>query len=534
VIASSGQAFTTLADFNQTNGAAPLAAMTQGFDGNLYGTTYGDPVPGTGILFKITTSGQLTTLYTFCSQFNCNDGIYPHAGVVQDQSGNFWGTTEGALPSYGFGTVFKITPGGALTTVHSFIGTDGEQPQAGLTLGSDGNFYGTTSAGGANYGGTVFKITPAGTLTTLHNFNYSDGNYPVSGLVQAANGSFYGTTLFSGPNGGGTVFKITAAGSLTTLYNFCSKSNCADGEFPDGTLIQAADGNLYGTTSAGGSISGCNNANCGTIFKITPAGAMTTLYNFCTESSCLDGGQPVVGLVQGTDGNFYGATTYGGANGDGTVFRISPAGKFTLLHTFDAVDGASPNGGLMQDTNGTFYGTTPTAGPGGYGTVFSLSVGLGPFVKTKATSGKEGDQISILGQGFSSSSLVSFGGVQASTIILTGTTFITATVPAAALTGPVTVTTGSTTLTSSHAFKVLPTITGFTPTSGAAGTSVVIAGTGLTQTTLVKFGSVKATSVTVDSDTQVTAVVPAGAITAAIHITTQGGAAASKTKFTVN
>jgi uncharacterized repeat protein (TIGR03803 family) len=125
-------------------------------------------------------------------------------------------------------------------------------------------------------------------------------------------------------------------------------------------------------------------------------------------------------LVQGTDGNFYGATTYGGASGDGTVFEISSVGKFTLRHTFDAVDGASPNGGLMQDTDGTFYGTTPTAGPGGYGTVFSLSVGLGPFVKTRTTSGKEGDQISILGQGFSSSSLVSFGGVQASQITTDG------------------------------------------------------------------------------------------------------------------
>jgi uncharacterized repeat protein (TIGR03803 family) len=452
VIAASAQTFTTLAYFNQSNGATPLAAMTQGFDGNLYGTTYGDPEPATGILFKITTAGQLATLYTFCSQFNCNDGIYPHAGVVQDQSGNFWGTTEGALPSYGFGTVFKITPGGALTTVHSFIGTDGEQPQAGLTLGSDGNVYGTTSAGGANYGGTVFKITPAGTLTTLHNFNYSDGNYPVSGLVQATNGAFYGTTLFGGPNGGGTVFKTTAAGSLTTLYNFCSKSNCADGEFPNGTLIQAADGNLYGTTSAGGSISCFNNANCGTIFKITPAGAMTTLYNFCTELSCLEGGQPVVGLVQGTDGKLYGATTYGGANGHGTVFRISP-GKFTVLHSFDATDGASPNGGLMQDTNGTFYGTTATAGTGGYGTVFSLSVGLGPFVKTSSSSGKVGAAVIILGTNLATAAGVSFNGTVA-TFSVVSDSEIETTVPAGATTGTVNVITAKTTLKSNTRFRV--------------------------------------------------------------------------------
>jgi len=453
VIASPGQTFTTLAYFNQTNGATPLAAMTQGFDGNLYGTTYGDPVPATGLLFKITTAGQLTTLYTFCSQFNCNDGIYPHAGVVQDQSGNFWGTTEGALPSYGFGTVFKITAAGTLTTVYSFIGTDGEQPQAGLTLGSDGNFYGTTSAGGANYGGTVFKITPAGTLTTLHNFNYSDGNYPVSALVQATNGAFYGTTLFSGPNGGGTVFKITAAGSLTTLYNFCSKPNCGDGEFPDGTLIQASDGNFYGTTSGGGAVSGCNNANCGTVFKLTQAGALTTLYNFCSRSNCLDGGQPVVGLVQGTDGNFYGATTYGGANNDGTVFKLNSAGKFTLLHTFDGADGASPNGALMQDTSGTFYGITTVAGTGGYGTVFSLSEGLGPFVKTNPSSGKVGASVIILGTNLTGATSVSFNGT-AATFSVVSDSEIETTVPAGATTGTVKVVTATTTLKSNTRFRV--------------------------------------------------------------------------------
>ena len=454
VIASSAQTFTTLAYFNQTNGSFPAAAMSQGVDGNLYGTAFQGGVANRGTFFKIGTGGQLTTLYSFCGQQNCADGQYPHSVVVQDQSGNFWGTTQGSqVAPYGNGTVFKITDTGALTTVYSFGGSDGAYPKAGLTLGSDGNFYGTTSAGGANNGGTIFKITPVGTLTTLHNFSFSDGNYSVSGLVQATNGAFYGTTLFSGPNGGGTVFKITAAGSLTTLHDFCSKPNCADGEFPNGTLIQAADGNLYGTTSDGGAVSGCNNSNCGTVFKITQAGVLTTLYNFCTELNCLDGGQPVVGLVQGTDGNFYGATTYGGANDEGTVFKISSRGKFTLLHTFDGADGASPNGGLVQHTNGIFYGTTAVAGTGGGGTVFSLSAGLHPFVKTNPPSGKVGATVIILGTNLTGAASVSFNGA-AATFSVVSDSEIETTVPAGATTGTVNVVTAATTLKSNTRFRV--------------------------------------------------------------------------------
>lgn len=454
-ISSSAQTFTTLVDFDQTNGATPLAAMTQGFDGNLYGTTLDGGVAERGIFFKLTTSGQLTTLYSFCAQMNCADGEYPYSVLMQDQSGNSWGTTKGG-PPYGSGTIFKITPAGTETTVYGFSGTDGALPEAGLTLGTDGNFYGTTSSGGLNDGGTVFKITPAGTLTTLHNFDFSDGNNPSSALVQASNGDFYGTTLFSGgAGGGGTVFKITAAGSLTTLHNFCSKPNCADGEFPDGTLIQAANGDLYGTTSAGGSVSGCNNANCGTLFSISQAGKLTTLYNFCSESNCFDGGQPVVGLVQGTDGDFYGATTCCGANNDGTVFKINSAGKFTLLHTFDATDGASPNGGLMQDTNGTFYGTTATAGTGGYGTVFSLSTGLGAFVKTSPSSGAVGASVIILGNNLTGATSVSFNGTAAAFSVVSDSEIET-TVPAGASTGAVKVVVGKKTLNSNTRFRVTP------------------------------------------------------------------------------
>lgn len=453
-VPSPAQTLTTLADFNQTNGASPAARLTQGIDGNLYGTTLeGGNAASLGTVFKVTTDGTLTTVYVLCSQFDCADGEYSYSALVQDQSGNFYGTTEGGIYGQSLGTIFKITPAGVLTTLHVFSGTDGEHPKAGLIFGTDGDLYGTTSQGGPNDAGTVFKITPSGTFTTLHNFGFSDGNNPASALVQATNGAFYGTTLFSGPNGGGTIFKITTTGTLTTLHAFCSQPNCVDGEFPDGTLIQAAGGNLWGTTSAGGTIAGCNNANCGTIYKISQAGAFTNIYNFCAQSNCADGGQPIAGLVQGTDGNFYGGTTYGGANKDGTIFKINSTGSFTLLHAFDSSDGASPNGGLMQSTNGNFYGTTPTAGPGGYGTVFSLNEHLRSFVQTNPTSGKVGAPVIILGSNLTGTTQVSFAGTAAAFTIVSSTEIQT-TVPTGAKTGTVEVTIPTATLKSNGVFRV--------------------------------------------------------------------------------
>jgi uncharacterized repeat protein (TIGR03803 family) len=353
----------------------------------------------------------------------------------------------------GFGTIFKVTAGGVLTTVHTFNSTDGEKPLAGLTLGSDGNFYGTTYAGGLNNAGTVFQITPTGTLTTLHNFNSSDGSNPFSGFVEATNGVLYGTTTSNGKHGGGTVFKITFSGSFNTIYNFCSLPNCADGSSPGAALIQATGGNLFGTTSAGGPVSGCDMANCGTIFKITPGGKLTTLYNFCSEPNCADGGQSGSGVIQGTDGLFYGSTTNGGANGDGTLFKISSAGKLTVLHAFDDLDGAAARGALMQDTNGIFYGTTASGGNSGAGTVFSLSTGRGPFVKTSPPAGKIGAAVIILGTHLTGATSVSFNGT-AATFSVVSDSEIETTVPAGATTGPVSVMTATKTLKSYTTFRV--------------------------------------------------------------------------------
>ena len=535
--------FTTLHSFDGTDGETPNAGLVQATNGNLYGTTRTGGTNTWGTVFEITPGGKLTTLYSFCVQGgDCPDGVYPNGGLVQATNGYLYGTTYQYGGGDRFGTVFKITVGGKLTTLRSFAGvpTDGAEPDAGLVQATNGNLYGTTYIGGTTVeggtvgGGTVFKITPGGTLTTLHSFclqsDCPDGIFPEAALVQATNGNLYGTTQQGGlyGTGPGTVFQITPSGELTTLYRFCDISGC--GAYPEAGLIQATNGNLYGTTFQGGAY------GYGMVFEITPSGKLTTLYSFCAvingKGECPDGAFPTGKLVQATDGNLYG-TTRGGVDGHGTVFEIPIlGGKLTTLHSFDGTDGGSPHG-LVQDTNGSFYGTTSGGGTSGYGTVFSLSVGLDPFVETQTTSGKEGSKIGILGQDFSSASVVEFGGAQATTITLTGTTFITATVPAGSLTGSVTVTTGTTTLTSPQTFNVTPTISSFAPPSGPVGTPVTITGTGLEQTTKVTFDG-KSATFTVVSDTEVTAEVPTGAATGKIAITTKGGSATSATRFTVN
>ena len=219
-------------------------------------------------------------------------------------------------------------------------------------------------------------ISFAQTLTTLYSFcsqpNCVDGAYPQAGLVQGTDGNFYGTTANdAGPNQG-TVFKVTAGGTLTSLYNFCAQTGCPDGSQPSGGLVQATDGNLYGTTVLGGA------SDYGTVFKITPGGTLTSLYSFCAAGfSCADGGYPHAGLVQATDGNFYGTTFQGGAYGGGTVFKITAAGTLTTLHSFGGfgTDGYAPFAGLVQATDGNFYGTTNLGGPRGYGTVFKITPG---------------------------------------------------------------------------------------------------------------------------------------------------------------
>jgi uncharacterized repeat protein (TIGR03803 family) len=452
--ASFAQTFTNLADFDKTNGAEPYGSLVQGHDGAFYGTTSVGGANGEGTVFKITPRGILSTLYSFCAQANCTDGANPYSGLALATDGNFYGTTGSGGIEY-YGTIFKITPEGKLTTLHSFTdGTDGAQPIAGLVQATDGNFYGTTYKGGDWGFGTVFKITPSGTLTMLHSFcaqlgcpDGSDSN----GLVEATDGNLYGTTRGGGISDGGTVFKITLQGKLTTLHSFSvSQGN------PEGALIQATDGNLYGTTT------GASEFNVyGTVFKITPEGILTLLYLFKGDGG---GAFPAAGLIQGTDGNLYG-TTYqeSGDVGYGTVFDITPSGTLTELHTFLGADGAYPESALLQATNGTFYGTTVGGGGAtecghkslGCGTVYSLDMGLGPFVAFVRAGGKVGETGPILGQGFTGTTSVSINGIPASFTVVSDT-FIEATVPQGATTGYVTVVTPSSTLTSNVPFRVIP------------------------------------------------------------------------------
>src|SRR5229473_209818 len=302
------QTFTTLMNFTGSNGSSPLfAPLIQGTDGNLYGTASAGGAHGQGTVFKITPTGTLTTLYNFCALSNCADGSAPYAGLMLGIDGNLYGTTESG-GAHGQGTIFKITQRGTLTTLHSFNSTDGSSPEAALIQAPDGSFYSTTYNGGLEGYGTAFKITSGGTLTTLHVFDdNTEGRAVTSGLVQASDGNFYGTTTLGGPNSYGAVYTMTSTGTVTVLHGF----DATDGASPN-ALVLATDGNFYNTTISGG-------ANIdGTIFQITPQGTLTTLHTFTGT----DGADSFAGLVQHTNGKFYGTTRVGGSKNDGTVFRL--------------------------------------------------------------------------------------------------------------------------------------------------------------------------------------------------------------------
>jgi uncharacterized repeat protein (TIGR03803 family) len=361
------QPFTTLAEFDGTYGnniQSTGASLVQGPDGNFYGTAASGGANLAGTVFKITPAGALTALYSFVS--SSPDGSRPLGGLALGSDGNFYATTsiDGAN---GQGTVFQITPAGVLTTLYNF----GSSPEDGSTANSliqaaDGNFYGTTLGGGANNKGTVFQVTPAGALTTLYSFSGLDGANPSATLLQATDGYLYGTTQNGGPFNGGTVFRVGLDGTLNTVYMF--KGLNGEGSSPQGALIQGSDGNFYGTTVGGDSV-------FGTVFQLTPDGTLTTLYRFCAQIGCPDGGYPYAGLLQASDGNFYGTTSTDGPNGAGTVFQITPGGALTTLYGFRGPDGQVPWGALVQGSNGIIYGTTQFGGRiSSAGTVFSFGI----------------------------------------------------------------------------------------------------------------------------------------------------------------
>ncbi|MGA2589322.1 MAG: choice-of-anchor tandem repeat GloVer-containing protein [Bryobacteraceae bacterium] len=456
-----------------------------------------------------------TTLYNFCAQSGCLDGSYPYGTPLQSIEGDLYGATfTGGSGS--FGTIYKITPGGAFTSVYDFCNTEGVCPQsiepyAPLIQSADGTFYGTT--GGVTppaFGtaGAIFEMKD-GQVTTLYTFcaqsGCADGANPSGGLVRAGSGDLYGTTLYGGECGYefycGTVFKLTPSGTLTTLYEFCKNggTTCPDGRYPVYGLVQTANGDLYGETAQGGG------TGHGTLFKITPGGTLTTVYSFCSQAGCpdgygpqgltlgasgdlwgmleyggavcndinglgtifkltasgqfktvytfcLEGGDSFAPLTLGSDGNFYGTTAEGGPLGLGTIFRLTPGGALTTLYSAGVTT-------LMQDTSGDFYGTTGGGGsnclPGGCGTIFRLSVGLGPFVKTLPVAGKAGAAVKILGTDLTGASSVTFGGVPAAFTVKSAV-LITAAVPAGATSGAVQVVTPGGTLSSNTVFTVTP------------------------------------------------------------------------------
>ena len=437
------QTVTALANFDGTNGAAPMyMSLIQDLDGNLYGVTWKGGTHDYGTIFKMTLGGTLTTLH----RFSFIDGAGPYGGLVLSINGTLYGTTvaggtgTGVSCAEGCGTVFKMTPAGTLTTLHNFTSTDGAAPSGLMVQASNGAFYGTTELGGKSTDGTVFQITPAGTLTTLHSFDISDGREPSGALVQATNGKLYGTTDLNGLYSNGTVFQITPAGALTTLHDF----DLSDGSDVAAGLVQASNGSLYGTTVSGGV------GFVGTIFSITPSGTFTSLYSFAGT----DGAYPFAALIQATDGNLYG-TTSGGASNHGTIFKMTLGGNLTTVYSFGPSGGANPYGALVQATDGNLYGVTTVGGDGNVGTVFRLSVGLGPFVKTLPISGKLGAAVDVLGTNLAGATSVSFNGTAASFTVVSPS-LITTTVPAGASAGRVKVVTPGGTLVSNVAFRVMP------------------------------------------------------------------------------
>lgn len=536
VTAATAQTYTNLYAYpgtdNNTSGITWPSVMSQGQDGDLYSTIQTNGSYQYGSVYKMSTSGGYTLLYSFCGEGSpcASTGANPTGGVTLGWDGNLWGTTYNGGKD-GAGTAFKMTPAGDLTSLYSFTnGKDDSAPTYTLLQGQDGNMYGVSEAQYEGQYGSFFKLTTKGKISA-YPFDYTDGSSP-NLPVQGTDLNFYGTTQ-GGGNAAcacGVIYKATAAGKITVLHNFSGyvSSTQYDGARPIGILVEGADGNFYGTTYQGGEY------NAGTVFKITPSGTYTLLHSFSFQAPTYDGQLPIAGLTLGTDGNFYGTTAYGGTQNGGAIFEITPAGKETVLYNFCVVscyDGFIPTTPMVLHTDGIFYGNT--AGNSNGGSVFySFKTKLKPFVKLVTWSGKDGASAEILGQGFTGTTAVSFNGIAAKFDNVSDT-YMTATVPTGALTGPVTVTTFSSSLKSDRNFLVTPQIASFAPTSGVVGTSVTITGVSLTQTTAVTIGT-KPASFAVDSDTQITATVPAGAKTGTtIIVTTAGGTATSKAKFTV-
>jgi uncharacterized repeat protein (TIGR03803 family) len=501
-----GQTFSVVASITDHAYSNPSGQIVQGRNGDVYAVT-----PANGWLFSATTSGTFAGVYQ----------VGGPSGVTLGSDGNLY--TNFVFDRVGCGEVDRTTPAGVYTLLASICGDNGAYPYSAPIQASSGIFYGTASEGGTDNEGTIYSMTLGGTLAVLHSFIGTDGSYPYAPLVVGSDGNLYGGTSSGGTNNDGVLFKVTPQGTYTVLHNLAG----SDGSEINSGLCLGSDGNLYGVTYRGA-------AGSGVIFKLTTGGVYSVLYTIPNTYSL-----PASSLVQASDGNLYGVLGQGNSSQPGWIYSVTTTGTFTILHEFcqetDCTDGSAPATPLIQHTNGTLYGLTLQGGTGTQydGTFYSLDIGAAPFASLESTSGKEGARVGIFGQGFNARSVVKFGGTQATAVTPGGTGFLSATVPAGALTGAVTVTTGSTTLTSLRPFDVTPTMLSFSPPSGPVGTLVTINGSGLMQTMRVVFNG-KSASFTVVSDTEITATVPTGATTGKIRVTTKGGSVTSSSDFTVN
>jgi uncharacterized repeat protein (TIGR03803 family) len=353
---------------------SPTFGLVRDPSGNLYGATTRGGTGNAGTVFEVSPNGTETVLYTFT---NSHDGAYPRGGIVRDEKGNLYGTSLGGYLA-GFGTVYRLSPSGIETVLHLFTGgADGGYPQGSLVY-VQGALYGTTAVGGTNDAGTVFEIAPGHKETVLHSFTGgSDGANPGAGLIRDSDGNLYGTTTAGGASGHGTVFKVASDGTVTALYSF-TEGAVGNGTVsgPVSSLVRDKQGNLYGTTELGGGagLSTCPYA-CGSIYEVTPEGVETVLHAFAGGA---DGALPNAGLVRDLNGNFYGTTvavgTLNGTRYFGTVFKLTVGGKKTVLHYFTGgADGGSPDDSLAVDAQGNLYGTTVGGGAFGDGTVFEIT-----------------------------------------------------------------------------------------------------------------------------------------------------------------
>jgi uncharacterized repeat protein (TIGR03803 family) len=428
---------------NGTSGATPwYVTLVQGTNGNLYGTTYNGGKDAVGTIFNVTTSGSQKIIYSFKTG---TDGANPTGGLTLGTDGNFYGTTQQG-GSKSMGTVFKVTPNGAFLILHNFNSfIDGAFPWGPPILASDGNFYGTTSGGGINGNGIVYKINQSGALAEVYKFDVTHGSYPIAPPTQGTDGFLYIPVSHGGTSYCGTILKLSTSGVVNNTYSFPCGSG---GSFPIGPLVQASDGNFYSTTQDGGS-----NGE-GVIYQVTPDLAVTVLHSFGTTFG--DGTFPGAGLLLATDGNYYGSTSDGGAHGDGTLFNTATTGTYSSLYSFNNTSNltqTSPLAPPVQATNGILYGVTEFGGTSNNGTVYSLNMGLAPFVNMALFTAKQGNTVTIFGTHLKGATSVTFNGVAANFKVVSDT-YLTATVPAGATSGPIQVVTPAGALLSRKTFVI--------------------------------------------------------------------------------